>query len=49
MADFLDFFLHAEKHLAWFTQNYGHWIYLLLFLISSVSQSVHPVLLALVS
>ncbi|MDX2081085.1 MAG: DedA family protein [Terrimicrobiaceae bacterium] len=33
MGDLIDFFLHAEKHLAWFIQNYGLWIYALLFLI----------------
>ncbi len=33
MADFIDFFLHAEKHLIWFIQNYGSWIYALLFAI----------------
>jgi len=33
MADFIDFFLHAESHLVWFIQNYGAWIYALLFAI----------------
>jgi membrane-associated protein len=33
MTDFIDFFLHAEKHLVWFIQNYGLWIYALLFAI----------------
>ncbi|MFZ4777917.1 MAG: DedA family protein [Terrimicrobiaceae bacterium] len=33
MADFIDFFLHAERHLVWFIQNYGVWIYALLFAI----------------
>lgn len=33
MAEFLDFFLHAEKHLVVFIQNYGIWIYALLFAI----------------
>ena len=32
-ADFIDFFLHAERHLEWFIQNYDVWIYALLFLI----------------
>lgn len=29
----IDFILHAENHLVWFIQNYGLWIYGLLFLI----------------
>jgi len=29
----IDFILHAENHLVWFIQNYGLWIYALLFLI----------------
>jgi len=33
MADFIDFFLHAERHLVWVIQNYGPWIYALLFAI----------------
>jgi membrane-associated protein len=33
MAEFIDFFLHAEKHLIWFIENYGVWIYALLFAI----------------
>lgn len=33
MNDFIDFFLHAERHLEWFIQNYGIWIYALLFAI----------------
>ncbi len=33
MADFIDFFLHAERHLTWIIQNYGVWIYALLFAI----------------
>lgn len=33
MAEFLDFFLHAEKHLIWFIEHYGVWIYALLFTI----------------
>lgn len=33
LADFLDFFLHAERHLEWFIQNYNIWIYALLFAI----------------
>ena len=32
-ADFIDFFLHAERHLEWFIQNYDIWIYALLFAI----------------
>ncbi len=33
MAEFIDFFFHAEKHLEWFITNYGVWIYALLFAI----------------
>jgi membrane-associated protein len=33
VAEFLDFFLHAEKHLEWFITNYHGWIYVLLFAI----------------
>lgn len=33
MSDFIDFFLHAERHLVWFIQNHGVWIYALLFAI----------------
>ncbi|MBS0657051.1 MAG: DedA family protein [Verrucomicrobia bacterium] len=33
MREILDFFLHAEAHLVTFIQNYGPWIYALLFLI----------------
>jgi len=33
LADFIDFFLHAERHLEWFIQNYNIWIYALLFAI----------------
>lgn len=29
----LDFILHAQDHLEWFIQNYGIWVYVLLFLI----------------
>ncbi len=29
----IDFILHAENHLVWFIQNYGVWIYALLFAI----------------
>ena len=32
-ADFIDFFLHAERHLEWFIRNYDVWIYALLFAI----------------
>jgi membrane-associated protein len=32
-ADFIDFFLHAERHLEWFIKNYDFWIYALLFTI----------------
>jgi membrane-associated protein len=33
MADVIDFFLHAERHLVWFIENHGVWIYALLFAI----------------
>lgn len=33
MMELIDFILHAENHLVWFIQNYGIWIYALLFLI----------------
>ena len=33
LADFIDFFLHAERHLEWFIKNYDFWIYALLFAI----------------
>ncbi len=33
MSEIIDFFLHAENHLLWVVENYGPWIYALLFLI----------------
>jgi membrane-associated protein len=33
LTDFIDFFLHAERHLEWFIRNYDVWIYALLFAI----------------
>ncbi|MBI3583754.1 MAG: DedA family protein [Nitrospinae bacterium] len=33
VTDFIDLFLHLDKHLNLLTQNYGIWIYLILFLI----------------
>lgn len=33
MANLIDFFLHAEHHLVWIIQNYGLWVYALLFVI----------------
>jgi len=33
MSEFIDFFLHAEKHLEWFIKTYNLWIYALLFAI----------------
>jgi membrane-associated protein len=33
LADFIDFFLHAERHLELFIRNYDVWIYALLFAI----------------
>ena len=33
LKQFIDFLLHAEDHLIWFIQNYGPWIYALLFAI----------------
>ncbi|MFY8215229.1 MAG: DedA family protein [Chthoniobacterales bacterium] len=33
LKQLIDFILHAENHLVWFIQNYGVWIYVLLFAI----------------
>lgn len=33
LKQMIDFILHAENHLVWFIQNYGVWIYVLLFAI----------------
>jgi membrane-associated protein len=33
LATFIDIILHLDKHLIWVVQNYGNWIYLILFLI----------------
>ena len=33
LATFIDVILHLDKHLIWVVQNYGSWIYLILFLI----------------
>lgn len=33
MSEFLDFILHSEKHLIWFIENHGVWVYALLFAI----------------
>jgi len=33
MSEFIDFFLHTEKHLTTFIEHYGVWIYALLFAI----------------
>lgn len=33
MTEFIDFFVHAERHLEWFITNYGLWVYALLFAI----------------
>ena len=33
MSEFIDFFLHTERHLAEFIANYGIWVYALLFAI----------------
>ncbi|MBI3600597.1 MAG: DedA family protein [Nitrospinae bacterium] len=33
VKDFIDLFLHLDKHLSLLVQNYGIWIYLILFLI----------------
>jgi membrane-associated protein len=32
-ATFIDIILHLDRHLIWLVQNYGGWIYLILFLI----------------
>ncbi|MDN5935028.1 MAG: DedA family protein [Nitrosospira sp.] len=33
LATFIDIILHLDRHLIWLVQNYGTWIYLILFLI----------------
>ena len=33
LAAFIDIVLHLDKHLIWLTENYGAWVYLILFLI----------------
>ena len=33
LTTFIDIILHLDKHLIWLVQNYGNWIYLILFLI----------------
>lgn len=33
LATFIDIILHLDKHLIWLVQNYGSWVYLILFLI----------------
>ena len=33
LKQLIDFILHAENHLVWFIQNYGIWVYALLFAI----------------
>ncbi len=33
LATFIDIVLHLDKHLIWLVQNYGSWVYLILFLI----------------
>jgi membrane-associated protein len=33
LATFIDIILHLDKHLIWLVENYGSWIYLILFLI----------------
>ncbi|HET7062494.1 MAG TPA: DedA family protein [Nitrosospira sp.] len=33
LATFVDIVLHLDKHLIWLVQNYGDWVYLILFLI----------------
>ncbi|WP_041353282.1 DedA family protein [Nitrosospira multiformis] len=33
IATFIDIILHLDKHLIWLVENYGSWVYLILFLI----------------
>jgi membrane-associated protein len=33
IATFIDIVLHLDRHLQWLVANYGHWVYLILFLI----------------
>ena len=33
LASFIDVVLHLDTHLQWLVTNYGHWVYLILFLI----------------
>jgi membrane-associated protein len=33
VSEFIDFLLHAERHLKWFIENHGVWVYALLFAI----------------
>lgn len=40
LHSFLDFFLHLDTHLAEMIQNYGNWIYVILFLIIFVETGV---------
>ena len=40
LPQLLDFILHVDKHLELFVQNYGHWVYALLFLIIFVETGV---------
>ena len=40
IAQLLDFILHVDKHLEVFVQNYGLWVYALLFLIVFVETGV---------
>ena len=40
VAFLLDFILHVDRHLEVFVQNYGAWVYALLFLIIFVETGV---------
>jgi membrane-associated protein len=40
LAFLVDFILHVDKHLETFVQNYGTWVYALLFLIIFVETGV---------
>ena len=33
LAQFIDIVLHLDRHLTWLVDNYGVWVYLILFLI----------------
>ena len=42
LAALIDFILHVDKHLELFVQNYGLWVYALLFAIVFVETGLVP-------